>query len=349
MADVADEAPSRRVRHAVLAAIERPVPLDILLIDRRERRRISNLPEVLDVFGKLRNRNHTLIYCENLTFVEQISFFASASAAVAVSGACLANSLYMREDALVLDLVPVRNYMGADVVMPLECGITWFWTLTSNVKLQYRSLMLPEGDLDADTIHVPVAPLAKMLRKELSAVQFPATPGSAIGTCKREATGRCHDACQMEVHGWWKDLKDSYQRKASEGGNFFTSLAKLRHDIEMLENLQSMVDNDTLRLFRALYAAAEPRYAARPSGQVFEVRLPKGDERHERFGKVQNRALYIAPGVQQEALLAPDIPQHEVKQHLASHGYAVMDGVLSKVGEELWRKHLQQSTMCPRG
>ena len=33
------------------------------------------------------------------------------------------------------------------------------------------------------------------------------------------------------------------------------------------------------------------------------------------------------PGVQQEALLAPDIPQHEVKQHLASHGYAVMDGV----------------------
>ena len=31
-------------------------------------------------------------------------------------------------------------------------------------------------------------------------------------------------------------------------------------------------------------------------GKVFEVRLPKGDERHERFGKVQNRALYIAPG-----------------------------------------------------
>lgn len=177
-------------------------------------------------------------------------------------------------------------------------------------------------------------------------MQFPATPGiGAIGTCKREATGRCHDACQMEVHGWWKDLKDSYQRKASGGGNFFTSLAKLRHDIEMLENLQSMVDNDTLRLFRALYAAAEPRYAARPTAQAFEVRLPKGDERHERFGKVQNRPLYIAPGVQQEASLASDIPQDEVKQHLASHGYAVMDGVLSKVGEELWRKHLQQSTM----
>jgi len=34
-----------------------------------------------------------------------------------------------------------------------------------------------------------------------------------------------------------------------------------------------------------------------------------------------------AEGVQQEALLASDIPQDEVKQHLASHGYAVMDGV----------------------
>ena len=58
----------------------------------------------------------------------QISFFASASAAVAVSGACLANSLYMREDALVLDLVPVRNYMGADVVMPLPLGLI-FWEI----------------------------------------------------------------------------------------------------------------------------------------------------------------------------------------------------------------------------
>ena len=46
-----------------------------------------------------------------------------------------------------------------------------------------------------------VAPLAKMLRKELSAVQFPATPGSAIGTCKREATGRCHDETWSKKEG----------------------------------------------------------------------------------------------------------------------------------------------------
>ncbi len=63
-----------------------------------------------------------LIRGANQQPARQISFFASASAAVAVSGACLANSLYMREDALVLDLVPVQNYMGADVVMPLPLG-----------------------------------------------------------------------------------------------------------------------------------------------------------------------------------------------------------------------------------
>ena len=34
----------------------------------------------------------------------------------------------MREDALVLDLVPVRNYMGADVVMPLPLGLI-FWEI----------------------------------------------------------------------------------------------------------------------------------------------------------------------------------------------------------------------------
>ena len=66
-----------------------------------------------------------LIRGANQQPARQISFFASASAAVAVSGACLANSLYMRENALVLDLVPVQNYMGADVVMPLPLGGDW--------------------------------------------------------------------------------------------------------------------------------------------------------------------------------------------------------------------------------
>ncbi|CAE7767102.1 unnamed protein product, partial [Symbiodinium pilosum] len=71
------------------------------------------------------------------------------------------------EGSLVVDLVPVKNYMGADVVMPLQCGVTWFWTLTQNVNVRYRSLMLPEGDLDADTVEVPAEQLRSLLQKEL--------------------------------------------------------------------------------------------------------------------------------------------------------------------------------------
>ena len=37
-----------------------------------------------------------------------------------------------------------------------HCGITWFWTLDSNVPLRYRPLLLMEGDLEADSVQVPV-------------------------------------------------------------------------------------------------------------------------------------------------------------------------------------------------
>eukprot|EP00435_Cladocopium_sp_Y103_P031236 s1371_g7.t2 len=227
MADVADEQPSRRVRHAFLALNLRRVRADLLLIDRHERRRIENLPDVVNALEKLPGRNHTLIYCENLTFTEQVSMFASANAVVAVSGACLANSLYMRENALVVELVPVQNYMGADVVMPLHCGITWFWTLSSNVPLLYRSLMLPEGDLEADSIQVPASELRRLLLRELGEAaegeaedEIHSTPPPfqceemlqvvAPGLCARMAgvqssgKGWSSGSCQEPGDGYWK-------------------------------------------------------------------------------------------------------------------------------------------------
>ncbi|CAE7209310.1 unnamed protein product [Symbiodinium natans] len=112
MADVADAAPTRRVRKAVLAqARASGLPGGVLLIDRRERRAIANLPEAwklsgeelfADAAGQCRGRSFfplgrvSLAYCENLTFAEQVAAFAAADAVVAISGACLANSLYMR-------------------------------------------------------------------------------------------------------------------------------------------------------------------------------------------------------------------------------------------------------------
>ena len=141
----------------------------MLLIDRHERRRMANLAEVQGMLMELPEaRNHSLIYCEDLTLAQQVVYFSAASAVVAVSGACLANSLYMKESALVLDVVPMLNYIGAELLMPLHCEITWFWTLAQNVKLRYRALMLKQGDLDADELQLPVARLRDLLRRELS-------------------------------------------------------------------------------------------------------------------------------------------------------------------------------------
>ncbi|OLP87048.1 hypothetical protein AK812_SmicGene31765, partial [Symbiodinium microadriaticum] len=53
MADVADAVPTRRVRNAVLARTRVDVPGGVLLIDRRERRVISNLEEVRGALTRL--------------------------------------------------------------------------------------------------------------------------------------------------------------------------------------------------------------------------------------------------------------------------------------------------------
>ncbi|CAJ1365667.1 unnamed protein product [Effrenium voratum] len=360
MADVADEGPTRAVRHAVLAAL-RPPPAreSLLLIDRHERRRMANLAEVLDALGKLPS-GHTarLIYCEDLSFVEQVSAFQGAQGAVAVSGACLANSLYMPQESLVLDLVTEKNYMGADVVMPLDCGITWFWTLTLNVKVRYRSLILPEGDLDADTVEVPADMVRDILVKDLAP-----HPAAADGACEKlhceplapvsamcaavDANGDSAQLCFDDlVAGRTTAALQCMQAKhrrlrapdAAGPGDFVTSLAKLQHDAEMLAHLEV----PGAALLRALHLAALRRYATRPT-QAFEVRLPHNDPRREVFASV-HRAVWMAPDARAEGE-PMNLLDVDVERRLSSEGNAVVDGVLSDSALKIMQTHLQQSTM----
>ncbi|CAE8651581.1 unnamed protein product [Polarella glacialis] len=192
MQDIADAWPAWRVRAAVLRALPHHfhsgfstgtpqaapngVKTPLLLVDRHERRRIGNLAEVLEAF-KGPQWKVSLIYCENMSFVEQVAAFASTRAVAAVHGACLSNSLYMGRGSLVVDAVPVQNFMGAGVVMPVECGVTWFWTLTSNVEgVRYRTLMLAAGDFDADNVTVPPATLRSVILSGLAAVKHEPLP-----------------------------------------------------------------------------------------------------------------------------------------------------------------------------
>lgn len=167
MADIADTAPTRAVRASILRLLPFPQSASrggVVLIDRLERRGIANLQEVKAALElpPLTGSDGPL-YCENMSFVAQVARFRIATTVVAVHGACLTNSLYMPRGALVVDVVPVKNFMGAGLFMPLDCGVTWFWTLTSNVGVHYRPLLLSVGDFDAAMVRVPVAALRSVL------------------------------------------------------------------------------------------------------------------------------------------------------------------------------------------
>eukprot|EP00927_Polykrikos_kofoidii_P042513 TRINITY_DN36521_c0_g1_i1.p1 TRINITY_DN36521_c0_g1~~TRINITY_DN36521_c0_g1_i1.p1 ORF type:complete len:1144 (-),score=167.28 TRINITY_DN36521_c0_g1_i1:126-3305(-) len=185
MADVADRRPSRAVRAAMLRAVLPWVPSasggvdgnvlregerNVLLIDRQERRTLANVVEVTAALQRPPLEAVGPIYCEVMGFAEQVRRFQTAAAVVAVHGACLSNSLYMPAGALVVDAVPVKHFMGAGLVMPLDCGITWFWTLTSNVGVRYRPMLLADGDFDAAAVYVPASRLRDLLLRELQPV-----------------------------------------------------------------------------------------------------------------------------------------------------------------------------------
>ncbi|CAK8998622.1 Glyceraldehyde-3-phosphate dehydrogenase [Durusdinium trenchii] len=370
MADVADAVPLRRVRRAFLRALGglSATRSPLLLVDRRERRQIANLPEVLETLGGLPG-GHELIYCENLTLAEQLSHFAAARGAVAVSGACLANSLYMPEGSLVVDAVPLKNYIGADVVMSPECGTTWFWSLTQNVKVLYRTLLLPQEDLDADFVTLPVDRLREVLTRDgapLRGAQQAASveeclsrpnpePGSqslcTASSVASEAEQFC-GAAWASGRAWapcFQEFHRARLRTSKEG--LRTSLSKLQHDVEMLSYLESFnITVEGLPLLRALHDLAAKRYQGRPS-QAFEIRLPLKDWRRSQLLELQSGRRSPSGAAEPRGphmLATPWRLQTDVamlERRLAEQGHVVVEEVLSRTALDFVKRELQERIM----
>lgn len=99
------------------------------------------------------------------SFKDQVRLFHSAAAVVGVDGAGLANLIFARPGAVVVDLLPTHDRFG---LLPNECGATYFWHLSEalrpgGVALQYWSLALPNANWYS-AIEVPVHSLAELLR-----------------------------------------------------------------------------------------------------------------------------------------------------------------------------------------
>jgi len=174
MIDNADRGPALAVRAAFLRVITSThpashTPARALLIDRPERRRIANIDEVITAIAETALFVDGPVYCEKLSLAEQISRFHNAAVVTAVTGACLSNLLYMRRTGLVVDIVPARNYIGDGTTLSLDCGITYFWALASNIGLRYVPIMLADADLSADSLHVPAERLKQVIQQNWNA------------------------------------------------------------------------------------------------------------------------------------------------------------------------------------
>merc|ERR1719159_1389352 len=91
------------------------------------------------------------------TFMEQVRLFHGAAAVIGVDGAGLANLIFARPGAVIIDLLPTQKRFG---LLPNECGTTYFWHLAEalrpgGVPLKFWSLELPDANWHS-AMQVPI-------------------------------------------------------------------------------------------------------------------------------------------------------------------------------------------------
>eukprot|EP00927_Polykrikos_kofoidii_P043846 TRINITY_DN37948_c0_g1_i1.p1 TRINITY_DN37948_c0_g1~~TRINITY_DN37948_c0_g1_i1.p1 ORF type:complete len:232 (-),score=43.32 TRINITY_DN37948_c0_g1_i1:59-754(-) len=117
-------------------------------------------------------RVHSL-YCEEETLSAQVLAFHRARLAVAVEGACLANVLWMKAPAAVIEFG-----LGAspphEVLPKNECGTTYAAVVAAAVGVRFYSLLDLAQDFKAGKIDAQLSALRALVKHALKA-QFPAS------------------------------------------------------------------------------------------------------------------------------------------------------------------------------
>ena len=79
--------------------------------------------------------------CSDFLVAEQIALFHAAEAVIGAEGACLANVLYMKKDATVVNIVPAAASYGG---IQTECGFSLYWQIANLVGVRYSAFLLRE-------------------------------------------------------------------------------------------------------------------------------------------------------------------------------------------------------------
>ena len=140
----------------------------ILVIDRRDKhgsgslekaRVFENHQEVFDaITDAFPSHKVVNVRCSDLSVKDQVALFHDADGVVGAEGACLANVLYMRAGATVVNILPAAaSYGGIETL----CGFSLYWQIANLSGARYWAFLLRE--YAQETMRVPINRLRAFL------------------------------------------------------------------------------------------------------------------------------------------------------------------------------------------
>lgn len=178
---------------------------------------------------------------------------------------------------------------------------------------------------------------------------------------QKEAVRRAWDGIDSECREKLKDhrtvagvkclighFREMRLPEAKRGGDFLTTLRKLRHDAEAftwLEDEGHMKDSGVKKLYRGIYRAARPDRLEKPD-KVFEVSFNEENDDRKLWTKTHNKAAFMSPSLEEvpkKVIKASSKTLKAAEAGFAEKGHAVVDKVFTD--RALWalRHHLQES------
>lgn len=132
------------------------------------------------------------------------------------------------------------------------------------------------------------------------------------------------------------------------GGDFLTTLRKLRHDAEAftwLEDEGHMKDSGVKKLYRGTYRAARPDRQDKPD-KVFEVSFHEDNDDRKLWAKTHNKAAFMSPSLEEipkKVIKASAKSLQRAEADFLEKGHAVVDKVLTDRALWAMRHHMQES------
>ena len=133
-------------------------------------REVRNHAALVDALRRSLRAEVRSVRLSGLRVPAQAALFRGAAAVVGVSGAGLANAIFMARGAALVEIVPGAHDFGnglAEEGATTTCGYTYFYHLCSLVGVRHRALVVASAAW-ADPLDAPVERVVRMVEQALS-------------------------------------------------------------------------------------------------------------------------------------------------------------------------------------